>query len=152
MLNLFILCLFFILITGLLIFGALRTWGVQNSPNQKLFLGGRVPNPKPDGLYKGSVGFRTTWQGKKFDASSSTGLNLINNNEVYPFKTYVAKGLLDNKQDVFKIDYNISKNPLWLRFILDEIVETGPNQYLGKVHLKIIPGISFSLGYFKLEK
>ncbi len=134
-------------------FALFRTWQVQKSPNQKIFLSGHVPNPKPDGAYKGSVGnIKTGWQGKKFDATSSSGINLISGKKQYPFKTYTEKGLADKNLDVFKIDYNVPQNPLWLRLILDEIVEVSPNHYLGKVHLKIIPGLPFSLGYFNLEK
>ncbi len=121
--------------------------------NQKLFLSGKVPDPNPNGFYKGSLdGPKTFWQGKKFDAASSTGINLIGSKEVYPFKTYVAKGLKDKNLDVLKIDYNIPENPFWIRLILDEIVQISPNNYLGKVHLKIIPGLPFTLGYFRLEK
>ena len=135
-----------------LLLGLLRTWQVQNSSYQKLFLSGKIPDPLPNNLYKGSVNFKTTWQGKKFDATNSAGINIIDNNEKYPFKTYTGKGLQDKNLDVFKIDYNIKENPLWLRFILDEIVEIEKNKFLGKVHINLIPGLPFSLGYFRLEK
>ncbi len=141
-----------ILIVLPLLLGLIRTWKVQNSPNQKLFLKGHIPSPLPDGLYKGSVGnIKTGWEGKKFDASSSSGINLISGKEQYPFKTYAGKGLADNI-DVLKIDYNLPQNPFWLRFILDEIVEVEKGKFLGKVHLNLIPGLPFSLGYFRLEK
>lgn len=124
-----------------------------NSSNQKLFLSGKVPNPKPNGFYRGSLKrLKTPWQGKKFDEGTSTGINLINGKEVYPFKTYVGKGLKDKNLNVLKIDYNTPENPFWVRLILDEIVQISPNKYLGKVHLKIIPGLPFTLGYFNLEK
>lgn len=140
------------LIILLLLLALFRTWQTQNSLNQKLFLSGKVPNPLPNGSYKGSVGnIKVGWQGKKFDASSSSGINLISGKEQYPFKTYVGKGLADNI-DVLKIDYNLPQNPFWLRFILDEIVEVERGKYLGKVHLNLIPGLPFSLGYFRLEK
>ena len=136
-----------------ILLGLIRTWQTQNSSNQKLFLSGHVPNPLPNGSYKGSVGnIKTGWQGKKFDASASAGINLISGKEVYPFKTYAGKGIQDKNLGVYKIDYNIPTNPLWLKFILDEIVEVSPNHFLGKVHLKIIPGLPFTLGYFRLEK
>ena len=141
-----------ILILSPIFFGLYKTWQTQNSPNQKLFLSGKISNPKPDGPYKGSVNFKTSWQGKKFDASSSSGINLIDGKESYPFKTYTGKGLQDKNLDVFKIDYNIVQNPFWLRFILDEIVEVSPDKFLGKVHLKLIPALPFSVGYFRLEK
>ena len=141
-----------IIIFLLISFVLLRSWQIQNNPNQKLFLNGKIPNPKPDELYKGTVNFKTSWQGKKFDASSSSGINLIDGKENYPFKTYVGKGVQDKNLDVYKIDYNIPTNAFWLRFILDEIVEISPNKFLGKVHLKLIPGLPFSLGFFRLEK
>ncbi|TSC66197.1 MAG: hypothetical protein CEO21_242, partial [Microgenomates group bacterium Gr01-1014_80] len=82
------------------------------------------------------------------------GINIFKdtdgNQERYPFKTYTGKGLQDNKE-VLKIDYSANKDPWWLRFILDEIVETAPGKYLGKVHIQVLPGTGFSLGYFKLE-
>ncbi len=145
-----IILIIFIILTTLI--GLYRTWQIQNSSNQKLFLSGKIPSPRPDGLYKGSVSFKTSWQGKKFNASSLSGINLISGKEQYPFKTYIGKSLADINLDVFKIDYNIPQNPFWLKFILDEIVEISPNHFLGKVHLKLIPGLPFSLGYFSLER
>ena len=143
--------IFLLLIILPILLGLIRTWMVQNSSNQKLFLKGKIPDPKPNGLYKGFVNFKTGWQGKKFDPTFATGINIIDGKEKYPFKTYISKGLTD-KIDVYKIDYNIAQNPLRLRFILDEIVEVGKEKYLGKVHLNLIPGLPFSLGYFRLEK
>ncbi len=135
--------------------GITRTWKVQNSPLQQEFVEGKLPT-NLDGLYKGSVsGLTTTWQGKKFNSSESAGINLFEDadgiNEKYPFKTYSGKGLQDNIE-VLKIDYNLGENPIWLRFIVDELVETSPNKYLGKLNVKLIPGVPFSLGFFKLEK
>lgn len=149
-LALFLICL------GIgILFGLWRTWKVQSSPLQKDFIKGSLPFGL-DGLYKGSVsGLKTTWQGKKFEASSSAGINLFKSDsgvtERYPFKTYSGKGLQDNIQ-VLKIDYNLKENPLWLRFIVDELVQTAPNKYLGKLQVKLLPKVSFSLGFFNLEK
>ena len=140
-----------ILIIFPILLALIKTWQTQHNPNQKIFLSGKIPNPLPNGLYKGSVSFKTSWQGKKFDSSNSTGINIISNKEKYPFKTYIGKGIQDKNLDVYKIDYNIKTNPFWLRFILDEIVEVSPGKYLGKVHLNFF-GFPFSLGYFKLEK
>lgn len=118
----------------------------------KNFLKGTFPSPLPNGFYKGKVqNLNTKWKGKIFDASSSTGINLFGDKKVYPFKTYKGKGLQDKNLDVLKIDYNISENPFWIRFILDEIVQIAPGKYLGKVLLRLIPNFPFSLGYFKLE-
>ncbi len=116
------------------------------------FANGKVPSPLPNGFYKGSVSFKTSWQGKKFNAKNSTGINLINDQEKYPFKTYIGKGIADRNLDVLKIDYNIPQNPWYLRFILDEIVETSPGHYLGKVHIKLFPSLGLTLGFFRLEK
>ncbi len=138
-----------------ILLGIWRTWKVQSSPLQADFLKGKVPS-NMDGFYKGTVTtIKTNWQGKKLDASNSAGINIFKeadgNQERYPFKTYTGKGLIDNR-DVLKIDYSDNKDPWWLKFILDELVETSPNKYLGKVHIKIFPGIGFSLSYFQLEK
>ncbi len=137
--------------------GLFRNWQTLNSPSQKLFLNGKIPNPKPSGAYKGSFeSFKTSWQGKKFDPSTGSGqvqygVNIIDGKEKFPFKTYVGKGLQDNI-DVLKIDYNIPGNPLWVKLLLDELVEIKPGKYLGKVHINLIPGLPFLVEYFRLEK
>jgi hypothetical protein len=138
--------------------GIIRTWQIQNDANQKVFLAGSVPDPKPEGLYSGTVpGKKVSWLGKKFNPTDSTGLNIFDDGngikgERYPFKTYIGKGLHDKNLDVLKIDYNLPGNPFWLKLILDEIVQVGPDQYLGKLNLRIIPGYSFGLMYFNLKK
>jgi len=143
----------------------LRTWQMKKEPNQPAFLSGRVPNPKPDGFYQGNAGFKTSWSGKKFDAQNATGINvflqqknplfaksLSLTKEKYKFKTYVAKGLFDEHLLVLKLDYNTKGNPFWIRPILDEIVELTPGHYLGKMHIRLIPGFPFSVLYFELKK
>lgn len=154
MFYLILLTLVFLIITIFLIFGLFRTIKIQTSPNQMLFLSGHIPKPLPDGLYKGSVaGYKISWKGKRFDSKNQKGINIFNTNEEkYPFKTYIGKGIRDTSLDVYKIDYNIPQNPLWLRFILDEIVGVEKGKYLGKVHINLIPGIPITLGYFRLEK
>ena len=140
-----------------LLFGVLRNWQMERSPSQKIFESGKVPDPLPDGLYQGSVpGHQVSWLGKKFNQASSTGINVFQNGttttEEYPFLTLVGSGVRDIAKQVFKIDYNIHSNPFWLRFILDEIVETEPGHYLGKLHLTIVPEYPFTLGFFELKK
>lgn len=130
---------------------------MKKEPNQQEFLTGKLPNPKLDGLYNGSMGFDTAWVGKKLDSQTETGINLIKDkkgktHEKYPFKTYVGKGLFDENLFVMKLDYNVKGNPFWVKWIVDEIVEVTPNEYLGKMHLKIIPGFPFSVLYFELKK
>lgn len=144
----------------------LRTMQMKKEPNQQEFLRGSVPNPKPDGFYRGQVGFDSRWVGKKFDAQNSKGVNILkdksarhnaapgssNEYEKYPFTTSVGTGLFDEKLFVLKIDYNIKGNPFWLRWILDEIVQVAPNEYLGKMHLRLLPGFPFSVLYFELKR
>lgn len=145
-----------IAITAIL-FGILRTMAVQNDPRQKEFLGGTVPENLPDGIHKGIFSQKTTWQGKKFEASSSSGINIFkddqgNITEKYPFKLSTGMGITDKNLKVLKIDYSQNKQPWWLKFILDEVVEVSPGKFLGKVHLNLIPNVPFTLGYFRLEK
>ena len=147
----------------ILLFGFCCTWVVEHSYNQKQFLAGTAPNPTPDGLYSGTVpGHTVSWLGKKFNAASSTGINVFDDGkdtngniiqgERYPFKTSYVKGSRDKNLDVLAIDYNIATNPFWLRLILDEIVQVAPGQYLGKLEVRIIPRFPFTLAFFELKK
>lgn len=140
------------IILGVVIAGFYRTWQVQHDQRQQIFLKGTLPHPSPDGFYQGEISLKTSWKGKKFDPKNGRGINLYGQAEKFPFKTYQGKGLTDKNLDVLKIDYNIAGNPFWLRFVLDEIVQVGPNEYLGKMHFRIIPGSPFSITYFWLKK
>jgi len=157
MLLIFLLTNLSLILGTIVVLGIARTTRVQNDKRQKLFLAGKLPTKAPDGIYKGTVkNIKTTWIGKAFNAKDSSGINNFSKNgktsKSYRFKTYIAHGIQDKEIEVLKIDYNIPGNPLWLRLILDEIVETEPNSFLGKVHLRLLPGIAFTLGYFQLEK
>ena len=143
----------FWLLVLLLIAGVVRTWQIQHGAQEKAFLAGTVPSPLPNGTYAGIVpGFHFSWQGKKFNATENTGINVFPDGDRYSFTTSVSKGLLDSSLDVMKIEYNIPSNAWWLRRILDEIVQTAPGKYLGKLELRLIPGYPFALGYFELTK
>jgi hypothetical protein len=133
-------------------FGWYVTYRAEHSPNQPLFKRGKPPESAPNGFYQGNrfSGLGEGWQGKIFNSAEQTGINKFADGERYRFKTFVARGLRDRKQEVLRIDYNQSGNPWWLRFIVDEVVETTPGHYLGKVHLKLIPGLPFTLSYFEL--
>jgi hypothetical protein len=142
---------------GLVIFiivGLYKTFQVEHAANQKLFLSGRLPNPSPDGFYKGNAftGRGKDWQGKLFDRVHQTGINRFSDGQRFVFKTYQARGLRDGNLTVLRIDYNQPGNPWWLHFIVDEVVETSPGHYLGKVHLKVIPDLPFTLTYFELSQ
>lgn len=139
-----------------------RSWYIQDvDDKQKTFLAGQVPNPLPDGSYHGTVpGYTVPWLGKKFNAADHSGINLFKNGggdisaapaEKYRFRTSMGPGLKDANVTVIKIDYDIPENPFWLRWILDEIVETAPGVYLGKMIVRFF-GTSFALIYFTLEK
>ena len=113
----------------------------------------------PDGSYIGSVeGFplATPWRGKKFDAKAHAGINLLRQEDTtikkYSFKTYVSESYVDYAHQVIHIDYNIPQNPFWLRIFQDEIVLTSTDNFLGRLEVRPIPQLTFSLGYFTLEK
>lgn len=162
--------IFFVLLAALigtvLLLGWVRTMTVRRHPLQTLFLEGRTADIIPAGDYHGSVAhYNGSWRGKTFTPSTNSGLNLLADQELssqkqgsekmiqkYPFTTYYGPGLQDPSIQVIKIDYNRPDNPWWLRPILDEIVATGPDTFLGKVHLRLPGGLAFSLGYFKLSK
>ncbi len=147
-----------VIVIIVLVIGFWRTRYIQNDPRRQIFLHGTLPNPLPDGFYNGTVsGAKHSWLGKKFSASNSNGVNVFDDgfnsrNERYPFTTFVGKGLQDKNTDVLKIDYSVKGNPLWVRWILDEIVQVAPNEYLGKMHIRLIPGFPFSVLYFELKK
>ncbi|MDD5068579.1 MAG: hypothetical protein PHS53_04540 [Candidatus Pacebacteria bacterium] len=153
----FILILFLLVLIAITILFCMTYWTNEWSANQKIFVSGKAPNPSPDGFYSGSAYLTGSWLGKKFDARYEEGINVfkdLGNAEVekYPFKTFFGPGIRDTHLQVMKIDYDIPENPFWIRPILDEIVETAPGEYMGKLHLRIIPGFSFSPLYFFLEK
>lgn len=140
-----------ILVLILLVVG--RNWMVQNGESARVFRSGVVPE-KLAGFYQGKVNFSTNWQGKDFDATASSGMNIFLENGVnqkhFPFKTYTGRGLQDPNQ-VLKIDYDLPENPWWVRLIVDEVIETSPGQLLGKIHFKLPIG-SWAIGYFRLNK
>lgn len=144
------------LVVVLVLVSLLRTWQIEHSDNQAVFSQGQSPKIAPNGLYTGTVeGRKVSWRGKKFDADNHAGINIFENaqgNQVekYSFVTAYGQGVRDKNLEVFKIDYDIASNPFWLRVILDEIVQISPIEYLGKVHVRIIPGLPFTFGYFKL--
>ena len=113
----------------------------------------KYPDPAPDGFLRGVLPKNTNWLGKKFDALNNMGINVFLENgkkkNKYKFKTYKGKSFSDSNLDVLKIDYNVSSNPLYLRFLVDELVETKRGEYSGKLYFRI-GGVK--LGSFKLKK
>lgn len=146
----------FLLLAALALLFA-RTLMVERTENQRIFAAGTLPQTPPDGFLRGTVGTGKApggWLGKKFNASTNTGINILEQEgkqvERFPFRTYAGTGLRD-RMPVYKIDYNSSANPWWVRAITDEIVEVSPGKYLGKVHIRLVPGIAFTVGFFRLE-
>ena len=110
----------------------------------------------PIGLYKGTAEElgEVSWKGKKF-LGEGKGINLFEYDgvvdEKFTFTIYEAKSLRGGHQ-VLRIDYNQPGNPLWLRFIADEIVSVGEDRFLGVVYITAVPGLPFRMGYFRLER
>ena len=128
-------------------------WQARRKPEYNQFTKGIIPDKAPDGSYSGKTEVaRSSWLGKKFDGANSTGINNFEEGERYPFHTYVGPSLTNSKQQVFKIDYNQAGNPIWLKFIVDEVVQIEPGHFLGKIQINIIPGLAFTIGYFTLQQ
>ncbi len=139
----------------------------------RIFRLGTLPEPMLDGRFNGApiapTTFVTTdaifralsslwmpWLGKRFDAETATGDNVMlpsarllaklfwpgyrfrslgdGRYAAFRFRTYAGAGALDRDCRVLKIDYDSSENPsLLIRDILDELV---PDVYLGKALLR----------------
>lgn len=175
---LYILLFIALTILLILIIGSLITFLVERSPYQKQFVEGRVPYPGPNNFYPGLphvlLDKKTPWLGKSFNRDTQTGFNIFTptgarilkiatpfysrfslnpqgNTNAYYFKTWTGKGKKDIETDVIKLDYSDPENPFLIRIILDEIVEIAPNNYLGKIHVKMLPGFYVTIGYFGLQ-
>lgn len=145
-------------IASLLLCGEIRTMQVRSSFQQKTFLAGRIPFPAPKGFYTGSVpGMQgSPWQGKRFDPSKASGINIFvydgKPTAKYTFQTSISAGARDPQIQVFRINYNNPKNPWWVRFFLDEVVAVKPGHLLGKLSLEIIPGRPYQMTFFDLQQ
>ena len=167
-----------IAVVAILVVGTLITFIVERSPYQAMFANGKVPNPSPIGFCPGTAHVlldkQTPWLGKSFDPQSQIGFNIFTptgarilktatpsyskfglnsdgTTNAYFFKNYVGKGKKDKDTDVIKLDYNAPENPWIIRIILDEIVAISPSSYLGKIHVKFLPGFFVTIGYFGLK-
>jgi hypothetical protein len=142
----------------------------------RIFRLGILPDPSLDGRFVGDAIAPTTfaatdpilrtlshlwmpWLGKRFDAGTATGDNIMLPSARLPakllwpgyrflslgdgryaafrFRTYAGAGVVDTDRRVLKIDYDSSDNPKFLiRDILDELVQVVPGLYLGKALLR----------------
>ena len=152
---------------------------VNQSKYQKQFVTGNIPQNAPDGFYKGTAHIlfdkNVPWLGKSFIAKDNLGFNIFTptgagilkilapfykrfskntegNTDAFYFQTRAEAGLKDKETSVIKLDYDAPENPFPIRIILDEIVEIAPEQFLGKIHLKVFPGFYSTIGYFGLNK
>jgi hypothetical protein len=168
-----------IAVAVIFVLGSLITFLVERSPYQRIFVQGRAPDPLPDGFHPGEAHVlldkKTPWLGKSFDSQANIGFNVFTplgarilkflsplyqkfsiteegNTRAYYFRTSTGKGKKDSNTEVFKLDYNMPENPFWIRIILDEFTEIAPQQYLGKIHLRLLPGFYATVGYFGLQK
>jgi hypothetical protein len=145
----------------------------------RIFRLGTLPEPMLDGRFEGVAITPTTfatadpalralaslwmpWLGKRFDAETQTGDNMMLPSARLPsklfwpsyrfrslgdggyaafrFRTYSGAGALDHERWVLKIDYDWDENPsLLIRDILDELVQVVPDVYLGKALLRSGP-------------
>lgn len=147
---------FFLIITvGI---GSYFTWATQNSSEQAIFLKGDTPQELPNGYYFGyASSYSGSWRGKTFDQERGTGVNIYRSDlagveEVrYPFKMSTGRGLRDPQLTVIKLDYDVSDNPFWRQYFLEEIVEVDEGEFIGKVHIRLIPYFPFSVDFFRLS-
>lgn len=136
-------------------YGFFRTWKTGRSDKYEKFVQGTLPAQMPEGPWTGYVDELTgvSWKGKKF-LGDGKGINVFENNgvksEAYQFAFFQTEGV--DVPKVVRLDYGQKGNPLWLRFIVDEMVSVGDNRFLGIVYIDLIPGIPFRMGYFRLEK
>jgi hypothetical protein len=168
-----------VVITSWTAFWLLLNFLSGKSKWQSKFVAGKIPESLPEGFYPGSaylLGNRPVpWMGKSFEKENQRGFNIFTptgavllkimtpfyrlfrknadgNTDAYYFRTSTSQGFKDKDIETFKLDYNSPENPFLIRIILDEIVETGPDEYLGKVHMKVFPRYYATVGFFGLRK
>lgn len=155
------------------------TYIVGKSRRQTDFINGQLPSEPPDGFYRGSAyllgGSPVPWLGKSFEGENRKGFNIFTpkgasllklltplytsfrpnvdgNTDAYHFRTSTGRGFKDHDIETFKLDYDSPENPFLIRIILDEIVEVAPQEFLGKVHIKVFPGYFATIGFFGLKR
>jgi hypothetical protein len=81
------------------------------------------------------------WRGKDFahtDADRGSGINrvkLVLLRRLYGFETEIASSVVDGKP-CFHLNYDLPRNPWFIRAIRDEIREVAPGLYLGPALLR----------------
>jgi hypothetical protein len=74
------------------------------------------------------------WDGKRFDAASGRGVNLLLGGRMaaFDFRSGPDRGVLAPGLGVLVLDYSAAR-PLPIPWIRDELVEVGPRVYLGQM-------------------
>jgi hypothetical protein len=139
---------------------AYLTHRTAHDPRQAIFAGGSIPDPLPNGAYRGALpGYEQLapeWYGKRFDAAACTGSNLVRGaddhiTETAPYLTYQDRSHQAPGHPVLRVDYNVPENPFWLRVCSDELVQLEPGHLLGKAYIRLIPGLPFAMLFFDLH-
>jgi len=128
---------------------AITTIRAEQHINQLLFESGRG-DFSLSGSYQVATNINIpNWTGKTF---ANQNFNLFSKSiKKYPFRLTAGRGLRDPNTEVLRTDYNLKGNPWGLRlFLVEEIVTTKNNQLLGKMHLRVMPNLVFTIGYFEL--
>jgi hypothetical protein len=170
----------FLVFLKLLFFAAIAISAkFQRMTHDPSFLRGKVPEPLPEGFYKGVshlfFGAPVPWKGKQFKGAEQKGINILTQAgqrvmqiltprykkfqtlpegliAAYEFQMSTGASVKNPHQRVLSLDYNIEENPSLVRMVRDELVEVDPGRFLGKVHLQILPGLFWTIGYFTLQK
>jgi hypothetical protein len=151
--------------------------GRAPDPQPDGFLEGRLVtmavHPILDNFVRRVADMWMPWLGKSFDPDAGTGVNIlvpaaklpmkalwpsyqpervfVDRIEVFPFRTRIAPGEVDPAVDVLKIDYDSDANPSFIiRRILDELVQIGDREYLGKILFRTRSGFR-NIGFFSLH-
>jgi hypothetical protein len=69
----------------------------------------------------------------------------------FRFRTALGPGVLDPDRSVLKIDYSAERNPFLIRRVLDELVQVGPEYFVGKAHLRLPGGRWRTVAFFALR-
>ena len=116
-----------------------------------VFSGGRVER----WLRRYSQSDRFVWHGKSFESISDAegwGWNRLGVGPTLaalPFRTFVGPSRNDGAPTLV-LDYDVAKNPWWLRPIWDELREVIPGVFMGTVGLRIL-GRHHRMAWFAVD-
>ncbi len=153
-----ILVLLLVLVLVPIVIASIRSYITSHSPYQEVFLSGFLPSKALSGRYKGTILTSlgtTTWVGKEISAKDKGGINIFQTAtgtiKRYPFRLLEVSSVENSKKKIVRLDYGLPENPFWMRFVHDEMVETKPGIFLGKMFISVVRPLSFGVGFFQLE-